>query len=106
MSRKSEDAAQQVKPEFEVRYSETFLREQHRERRKSSLAAGIFLPLVVAPMFFAISLHGYRTHTWIDLGTHINTPVLFPPIVGVAIGALCLLYGLYCLWDYFTSREC
>jgi hypothetical protein len=104
MSRKEAEASQQSQPDFEVRYSEKLLREQKRERRKSSLATGLFLPLVLAPMLFALSLHAYRTHTWIDMG-RVGNSIQVPPIVGVAIGAMCLLYGLYCLWDYFNSRK-
>ena len=106
MSRKPEDAVDRSKPEIEIRYSEKFLREQSRERRKSSLVTGIFLPFVVAPLIFLATLEAYRTHTWMRWGGGTSQDgVELPPLVGAVAAALCLLYGLYSLWEYFHSRK-
>jgi hypothetical protein len=104
MSRKPEDVVRPSQPEPEIRFSEKFLRERTRERRQGMGGGGI-LVLVTALMIIAESLHAYRTHTWVDLGTHINTPVLFPPIIGLVIGGLILLLGFYCIWGAFKSGK-
>ena len=106
MSRKPEDTVGQAEQELEIRYSEKFLREQRRERRKSSLVTGIFLPFVVAPLIVWATLEAYRTHTWMRWGGGTSQDgVELPPLVGAVAAALCFLYGVYCLWDYFHSRE-
>ncbi|GAC1500899.1 MAG: hypothetical protein NVS1B6_07220 [Steroidobacteraceae bacterium] len=104
MSRKPEDVVRPSQPEPEIRYSKKFLRERTLERRKGMRGGGI-LVLATALMILAESLHAYRTHAWVDLGTHMNTPVLFPPIIGLVIGLLILLLGFYCIWDSFKSGE-
>lgn len=104
MSRKPEYEVRPSQPEPEIRYSEKFLRERTRERRKGMLGGGILI-LMTALFIIAESLYAYRTHTWVDLGTHINTSVLFPPIIGVVTGLLVLLLGLYCIWDSFKSGK-
>jgi hypothetical protein len=104
MSRKPEDGVPPSQAEPEIRYSEKFLRERTRERRKGVLSGGILI-LVTALIIIVESLYAYRTHTWVDLGTHINTPVLFPPIIGAVMGLPVLLLGCYCIWSSFKSDK-
>lgn len=97
------DEQQKSDQDFKVRYSEKFLREKRKQDKRNSLfGAALFLIAAIGILYE--TLQAYRTHTWVDLGSRINTPQLFPPIFGVALGVLALSISVYLLWNYFQSK--
>lgn len=82
---------------MEVRYSKKFLREQRRQDGKRRVL-GAALLLALAIDLAVQSLRAFRAHVWVDLGSHFNQPVLFPPIVGALAATVLLLVSAYLLW--------
>jgi hypothetical protein len=91
-------------PEFKVRYSEKFLRERSKENRKwHFIGATLLLALSVA--ITVQSIQAFRTHSWMDLGSHVNQPIFFPPIVGALVALLLLLWSIYLFWSHFRRNR-
>ena len=90
--------------DFEIRYAEKFLRERSKQDRKSR-AFGAILLLALAIDTAVHSRDAYRNHVWVDLGSHVNHAMLFPPIVGALLVVLLICFSMYLLAPLFRRKK-
>ena len=90
--------------DFEIRYAEKFLRERNKEDRKSRALCAVLL-LALAIDIAVHSRDAYRNHVWVDLGSHLNHAVLYPPIVGALLAVLLICVSMYLLAPLFRRKK-